>query len=312
MPEGNGSDPRRDTTPARWRVLGHPAGILAYQARCIVEDHGWTEAVVEDRYKVMLGRSGVFRHRLNGRVGLSDATSVLITRPGDELAVAHPFGCGDSYTCLEVAPEVLADRPDAARWLARDGWVGSSDTPLDLAHGLLVAEFRRGLDGFEMSERLHRFLARLLHYRADGGDRAGQVEVDRAVRRRPATLAAHRRLAEQAREVLAGSDFTLGLDEVARTVGSSPHHLSRVFQRMTGSSLTAYRNRLRVRAVLDTLAESDERPLGELATVYGFADQSHLTRVVRSQVGHPPARLRRLLTATGTDPDRQHDGVTTD
>lgn len=58
MPEGNGSDPRRDTTPARWRVLGHPAGILAYQARCIVEDHGWTEAVVEDRYKVMLGRSG--------------------------------------------------------------------------------------------------------------------------------------------------------------------------------------------------------------------------------------------------------------
>ena len=57
-------------------------------------------------------------------------------------------------------------------------------------------------------------------------------------------------------------DFSLSLDEVAREVGASPHHLSRVFQRVTGSSLTAYRNRLRVRAVLDTLAEPDDRPLG--------------------------------------------------
>ncbi|MFF5174426.1 helix-turn-helix domain-containing protein [Micromonospora sp. NPDC000089] len=293
--EGTGSDPRRRTTPARWRVLGHPDGMLAYQVRCIVEDHGWTEPVAEDRHKITLGRSGAYRYRLNGRAGVSDPTSVMFTRPGDELAAAHPFGCGDSYTCLEIDPAVLADRPDAARWLDRAGWEGSSDPALDLAHGLLVAEFRRGLDGFEMAERLHRFLARLLRHSALADDVGGD---DRAVRRRPATLAAHRRLADRAREVLAGSDFTLGLDEVAREVGASPHHLSRVFQRMTGSSLTAYRNRLRVRAVLDTLAEPDARPLGVLASEYGFADQAHLTRVVRAQVGHPPARLRRLLGPT--------------
>ncbi|MET7880376.1 helix-turn-helix domain-containing protein [Micromonospora profundi] len=295
--EGVGSDPRRRTTPARWRVLGHPDGILIYQVRCIVENHGWTKPAVEDRHKILLGRSGAYRRRLNGRVGLSDATSVILTRPGDEMAVAHPFGCGDSYTCLEIDPAALADRPDAEHWMDRSGWAGTSDAPLDLAHRLLVAEFRRGLDGFEMAERLHRFLARLLNYSPlDTGDVGG--DVDRAVRRRPATLAAHRRLADRAREVLANSGFTLGLDEVAREVGSSPHHLSRVFQRMTGSSLTAYRNRLRVRELLDTLAESDGRPLGALAAEYGFADQAHLTRVVREQVGHPPARLRRLLTAS--------------
>ncbi|MEH0938907.1 helix-turn-helix domain-containing protein [Micromonospora psammae] len=294
--EGVGSDPRRRTTPARWRVLGHPDGMLIYQVRCIVEDHGWTQPVAEDKHKILLGRSGAYRRWLNGRTGVSDATSVLLIRPGDEMAVAHPFGCGDSYTCLEIDPEVLADRPDAARWVARAGWSGSSDPALDLAHRLLVAECRRGLDGFEMAERLHRFLARLLSYSADAED-AG-AEVERAVRRRPATLAAHRRLADRAREVLANSGFTLGLDEVAREVGSSPHHLSRVFQRMTGSSLTAYRNRLRVRAVLDTLAEPDGPPLGTLASEYGFADQAHLTRVVRDQVGHPPARLRQLLTPT--------------
>ncbi|WP_406037925.1 AraC family transcriptional regulator [Micromonospora sp. NBC_00898] len=292
--EGTGSDPRRKTTPARWRVLGHPDGMLIYQVRCIVEHHGWTEPAAEDRYKIVLGRSGAYQHRLNGRAGVSDATSVLITRPGDEMAVAHPYGCGDSYTCLEIDREVLADRPDAAGWLDRTGWEGSSDASLDLAHRLLVAECRRGLDRFEMAERLHRFLGRLLQHSALAGEDAG-AEIERAVRRRPATLAAHRRLADRAREVLVTSDFALGLAEVAREVGTSPHHLSRVFQRVTGSSLTAYRNRLRVRAVLDTLAEPDARPLGALASEYGFADQAHLTRVVRDQVGHPPARLRRLL-----------------
>ncbi|SCE73520.1 helix-turn-helix domain-containing protein [Micromonospora mirobrigensis] len=295
--EGTGSDPRRKTTPARWRVLGHPDGMLIYQVQCIVENHGWTATVAEDRHRVVLGRSGVYRRWLNGRTGLADATSVTFTRPGDEMAVAHPYGCGDTYTCLEVDPAVLADRPDAARWLDRDGWDGSSDAALDLAHRMLVAEFRRGLDGFEAAERTHRFLARLFQHSglATGG---AEADVERVVSRRPATLAAHRRLADRAREVLANSDFTLGLAEVAREVGASPHHLSRVFQRMTGSSLTAYRNRLRVRAVLDTLAEPEDRPLGSLATEYGFADQAHLTRVVRAQVGHPPARLRRLLAAS--------------
>ncbi|MER7458327.1 AraC family transcriptional regulator [Micromonospora sp. NPDC126480] len=294
MPEGTGSDPRRRTTPARWRVLGHPPGILIYQVRCIVEHHGWTDPAQERTHKVMLGRSGVYRRRVNGRTALSDATSVLLTRPGDEMAVAHPLGCGDSYTCLEVDPEVLAERPGAARWLHQAGWEGSSDASLDLAHRLLVADLRRGLDAFEMSERLHRFLDRLLdHTDPDGG--RPWADLDRAVGRRAATLAAHRQLVDRAREVLATADFALTLDDVARAVGASPHHLSRVFQRVTGSSLTAYRNRLRVRAVLDTLAEPDGLPLRLVASEYGFADQAHLTRVVRDHVGHPPARLRALL-----------------
>ncbi|GGL90742.1 helix-turn-helix domain-containing protein [Micromonospora yangpuensis] len=295
MSEGVGSDPRRATTAARWRVLGHPDGMLIFQARCLVEQHGWTEPAPEARHRVLLGRSGVYRRRLNDRIEFSDATSVVLTRPGDELSVSHPLGCGDSYTCLEVDAEVLAERPDAAHWLDRGGWAGSSDARLDLAHRLLVAEASRGLDAFELAERLHLFLGRLLQHTTRAADPPG-AEVDRAVRRRPATLVAHRRLADRAREVLAGHGFTRTLDEVAREVGSSPHHLSRVFQRVTGESLTAYRNRLRVRAVLDTLAESNGRPLRAVAADHGFADQAHLTRVVRDQLGQPPAQLRRLLT----------------
>ncbi|MFV2115549.1 helix-turn-helix domain-containing protein [Micromonospora sp. LOL_025] len=296
MPEGVGSDPRRKTTPGRWRVLGHPEGILIYEVRCIVESHGWTEPVVERFYNLILGRSGAYRRRLNGRTAFSDATSVLLTRPGDEMSVSHPLGCGDSYTCVQVDPAVLAERPDGTRWLETAGWEGTSDAALDLAHRLLIAEFRRGLDRFEMAERLHRFLDGVLGL-ADARTEPPEADLARAVGRRPATQAAHRRLADRAREVLTAGDFSLGLDEVARKVGVSPHHLSRVFHRVTGSSLTAYRNRLRVRAVLDALAE-DARPLRAVAAEHGFADQAHLTRVVRDHLGHPPAHLRRLLTRT--------------
>ncbi|MFG1881847.1 helix-turn-helix domain-containing protein [Micromonospora sp. NPDC049102] len=181
-------------------------------------------------------------------------------------------------------------------------WRAQFDAQVSFANGggLRTEGFRLDVPGQEISDDdlaalFVRYLGLLMVAEVD-------ADVGRAVRRRPATLAAHRRLADRAREVLAHSDFTLGLGEVAREVGSSPHHLSRVFQRMTGSSLTAYRNRLRVRAVLDTPAEPDGRPLGALAADYGFADQAHLTRVVREQVGHPPARLRRLLATPGTDP----------
>jgi AraC-like DNA-binding protein len=61
-----------------------------------------------------------------------------------------------------------------------------------------------------------------------------------------------------------------------------------------GVSLTRYRNRVRVGRALDRLA-AGETSLAALAADLGFADQSHLSRTVRDQVGHTPAVLRRLL-----------------
>jgi AraC-like DNA-binding protein len=52
--------------------------------------------------------------------------------------------------------------------------------------------------------------------------------------------------------------------------------------------------RLRARAALERLA-GGERDLARLAAELGFADQSHLTRVVRSETGRTPAALRRAL-----------------
>jgi AraC-like DNA-binding protein len=52
--------------------------------------------------------------------------------------------------------------------------------------------------------------------------------------------------------------------------------------------------RLRVRAALERLA-GGERSLARLAADLGFADQSHLCRVIRSETGHTPSALRRAL-----------------
>jgi AraC-like DNA-binding protein len=96
-----------------------------------------------------------------------------------------------------------------------------------------------------------------------------------------------------AREVIAGNP-RVGLVELARSVAISPHHLSRIFSHCTGESISRYRNRIRVRFALDRLADGEES-LAQLAADLGFADQAHLTRVIRSEVNQAPSHLRPLL-----------------
>jgi AraC-like DNA-binding protein len=96
-----------------------------------------------------------------------------------------------------------------------------------------------------------------------------------------------------AREQLA-ADPGLTLTALARAVGVSPHHLSRMFRAWTGTTVTRYRMRLRARAALERIAEG-ERDLAALAADLGLADQSHLNRVLRAESGRTPTQLRQLL-----------------
>ena len=163
---------------------------------------------------------------------------------------------------------------------------GRITTPagFDLAHRTLVAACRRGVDAPEAAERAYDLLARL-----------GPAPPRGPGWRSPATEAAHRALAARVAEAMAAGYLTAGIDELARLVSCSPPHLSRVFRQVTGRSLTFHRNELRVRAVLGRL-EAGDRGLRSLAAEYGFADQAHLTRVVRRHLHTTPAALRGLLT----------------
>jgi AraC-like DNA-binding protein len=96
-----------------------------------------------------------------------------------------------------------------------------------------------------------------------------------------------------AREALA-ADTERSLPELARELAVSPHHLSRIFRAATGATVARHRMRLRARAALERLADG-EANLGRLAADLGFADQSHLCRVVRAETGGTPTALRRAL-----------------
>jgi len=78
---------------------------------------------------------------------------------------------------------------------------------------------------------------------------------------------------------------------IAEAFGVHPASLSRAFRRRFGLSLAAH---LRRRRVLGAAALVCERggSLASAAARGGFADQSHLTRVFREELGMTPARYR--------------------
>ena len=64
---------------------------------------------------------------------------------------------------------------------------------------------------------------------------------------------------------------------------------------MTGVTLSRHRMRLRARDALERLS-GGERDLARVAADSGFADQSHLCRVVLRETGHSLSALREALT----------------
>jgi AraC-like DNA-binding protein len=246
-----------------------------FEARCGVDGKRFGRLAYESVHRLVLPRSGAYLLQVNGQEVFVDSGAAILTRPGDELRVAHPLGCGDTFTAIELDPEV------SDRWPA-PAYSFPLDDATDLHHRVLLATCRRDFDPLAVAERLHAILDRLAPH-ASG-----------SVPRRPSTAAAHWRLVADAREVLADGRYAYGLTEIAAQVNCSPHHLSRLFRAVTGETLTDYRNRMRIRAVLGELQDGADC-LRTLAARYGFADQSHLTRVVRKHLGRPPSTVKRML-----------------
>ncbi|MFF6985455.1 AraC family ligand binding domain-containing protein [Streptomyces sp. NPDC010273] len=83
----------------------------------------------------------------------------------------------------------------------------------------------------------------------------------------------------------------IALDEAARLVHAHPAHLVRAFSGAYGIAPHQYLMSRRVDHARRLLLEG--RPPGEVATVTGFYDQSHLTRHFRKLVGVTPGRYAR-------------------
>jgi AraC family transcriptional regulator len=83
----------------------------------------------------------------------------------------------------------------------------------------------------------------------------------------------------------------LTLEELAATVGLSKFHFARRFRASTGTTPHEFVLRQRVdRARL--LLQRTNSPIQEIAQSCGFADQSHMTRVVKKRLGATPGDIR--------------------
>ena len=255
------------------------AGFTLEDVRCDCSRSSWSAPEETNSYAIVFVRRGCFRRRVNGVEATLDTATVYFERPGEEQQVAHPCDGGDACTQLALPHDFACLLPTGS---PRPRLTTAA---VDLAHRLLLRSSLAGRDEFEFAERAAALASDVLMPAASRPRSAV----------RPSTAVLRRRAVDTAREAIT-ADPGCGLVELARAAAVSPHHLSRIFRSETGETVSRYRNRVRVRLTLERLAEG-ERHLAQLAAELGFADQAHLARVVRKEVGRTPSALRSALAA---------------
>ena len=255
-------------------------GVSVARVSIRAETPRWSEPEAPPGYRLVFVRRGAFRARVGGHVLLAEPAVAYAGGPGVEQSIAHRVGADDACTAVTLSAALMSGLVPSERPL---GTALAVTGDVAVAHRLLVARARQGADPLELAERAIGLVSTLLAPSSPA-----------TTARRPATRAARMKLAESARELLAADTGMSGLADIARRVGCSPHHLSRVFRAETGVTLSRYRNRLRVLHALEAI-EAGEPDLAALAARLGFADHAHLTRTMRQQCGHAPRDLRRLL-----------------
>lgn len=84
----------------------------------------------------------------------------------------------------------------------------------------------------------------------------------------------------------------------AKEVGAHPAHVSRLFRRCYGMSITEHAQEQCVRRAFEPLVRADV-PLSQVALSAGFYDQSHMNRVFKRVTGRTPGEHRALIAAAG-------------
>src|SRR5262245_5795851 len=262
-------------------LLGTPS-ITVASVRCDGRGSAWSPPESVRHFSVVLVRSGLFRRQVGGSEIVVDACSGYLERAGSEQRFAHPVG-GDICTTFTVNSALLdATIHGAALPKDRvDGPIFTSPT-VDVAHRALLARAGAGADAEELEERAVLVVGSVVAGLATEAVLAGFPAQRRA-----------ERVVDQVRQAVA-ADPGLRLADLALATKLSPYHLSRLFHRSSGVTISQLRSRLKVRRALDRLADG-QRDLALLAAEVGFADQAHLTRTVRRETGRTPGQLRALL-----------------
>lgn len=111
---------------------------------------------------------------------------------------------------------------------------------------------------------------------------------------RQALDARHRAVVNDVKTLLAlNMRAGMSLSSLSDGVGVSPFHLCRIFRRITGTTIHRYLDRLRLRAALELLGESQQR-LASIALAVGYSSESHFSDAFNREFKMRPSRFREL------------------
>lgn len=224
---------------------------------------------------------------------LADAGVVTLYNRGQLYTRGAVDAAGDRCDYFAVDRELALE---LAR--ARDPDVGDRPFRFDHAPGPATTYLRQrtlferlsrkeAVDAIEIEETVLDLLASVLDaaYVArgratEGADEGDDVDVARRV------------------HLILGARFAegLSLSALARETRVSRGRLCRAFRRVTGTTLHAYREQLRLRAALDALA-SPRADLTALALDLGYSSHSHFSANFKRAFGVPPSDARGRLSA---------------
>jgi AraC-like DNA-binding protein len=258
-------------------------GLALTRVRYHAERYDWSAPLTGDIDGVVLICYGAFRRRSDGVDHVVDPNIGYFRRVGEEVSVANFTGEPEEFSVIQLGTSLLGSLFAAPE--LPNGPFGVT-SGIDLGHRMLLRSLASGMANDDVEEQVIRIVGSAVEQR--------RADVVRGSRR--STEPNWRCLVSDACEVLHDVDGDISVQELGRSVGCSPFHLSRVFRAITGSTISQYRLRLRVRAVLYHLDQGEE-DLSALANAVGFADHSHMTRSVVAQLGETPSALRRRLRA---------------
>jgi AraC-like DNA-binding protein len=276
------------------RIVFRTETVQVGAFECGVRDPRFPNSGPTERHLVVFPRTSVWIRHTGSRAFVADPHITTIYNRGQEYTREAVSVEGDRCDWFGVSPEtareiVSSHDARAADDEARPFRFERSRCPpeLYLRQRVLFHQLERGsIDPLHAEESVLNIVASVIRAASDTDSRRASARV---------VTDAHRDLSERARaDIALHSRAKTTVTDIARRLGVSPFHLCRVFRRVTGVTLHAYRTSLRQRMALESLA-ADSCSVSRVAADFGFATHSHLTSTLRRGLGLTPTALRALM-----------------
>ena len=266
--------------------------VAVGEFRCPVDHPAFTDSGPITDPVFVFPRTAVWIQHENERAFHSDPNNVTVYNRGQRYTRRASSMEGDRADWFALSDDLARDIAAAGNPSALDAprpfqqTRVSSSALLYLKQRMVLQQARRGeLSAIELEERVIELAVAVL---APSGERPRRITSKPRARRAA--------IVDVARATQAGDPAAnVSLGVVARTAGTSPFHLCRLFREETGVTLRAYRNELRCRLALEELAAGSST-ISAVAHRLGFASHAHFVRVARHLFGDVPSALRQRLT----------------